>query len=371
MRLCKSLIVFIFLLFGTKSNAQKQFSVMLRIPPNISAQQVKLFYDNGKDDHLVVKSDFTDNQLAISKPFYSKYATISVSYQGKTARFWISEKDSVINFDQGDSTANSLQNVTLSNAFAVEENESQVSMNKFIAVETKDLEEFRISNKEWFRKDSLILIYEEKNRKLIAKKVDFVKIHGDSYYSFWLFRRELVFADRNIDSLLAVYNNAFPADFKNGLEGTEVLKRLTGRNLKKDVKAVDFIATDMSGKTISLKNYQGKYVLLTFWASWCVPCVAEFPAIKAMKAKYSDDDMAVIFVTLDADSLKFANAVKKYELNWTHIFNDIEVLKKYGVLSIPQVYLIDRAGTIIYSRAEENDEKLSVLTNLLSVRIPK
>ena len=102
-----------------------------------------------------------------------------------------------------------------------------------------------------------------------------------------------------------------------------------------------------------------------------MPCVAEFPAIKAMKAKYSDDDMAVIFVTLDADSLKFANAVKKYELNWTHIFNDIDVLKKYGVLSIPQVYLIDRAGTIIYSRAEENDEKLSVLTNLLSVRIPK
>jgi len=139
--------------------------------------------------------------------------------------------------------------------------------------------------------------------------------------------------------------------------------------LKKNVRAVDFEATDILGKTISLKNYRNKYVLLTFWASWCVPCVEEIPAIKSIKTQYSPETLEIIFVTLDADSVKFSNAVKKYELNWTHIFNDVEILKKYGVMAVPQVYLIDKAGTIIYSRAEENDAKLEILTSMLAEKV--
>ena len=139
--------------------------------------------------------------------------------------------------------------------------------------------------------------------------------------------------------------------------------------MKKNVRAVDFEATDILGKTISLKNYRNKYVLLTFWASWCVPCVEEIPAIKSIKTQYSPETLEIIFVTLDADSVKFSNAVKKYELNWTHIFNDVEILKKYGVMAVPQVYLIDKAGTIIYSRAEENDAKLEILTSMLAEKV--
>ena len=192
MSFSKLLVIPIFLFAYTGVNAQKQFTVCLTFPSNLDKEKIRLFYDNGQDDHIVVQNDFTDNQITISKPFYSKYATISVSYQGKNARFWVSEKASVINFIHSDSAANILQNVKLSNAFAVDKTEAHKSMIKYISAETKDLEDFRTSNKEWFRKDSLILIYEEKNRKLTSKKIRFVQNNGDSYYSFWLFRRELV-----------------------------------------------------------------------------------------------------------------------------------------------------------------------------------
>jgi len=123
------------------------------------------------------------------------------------------------------------------------------------------------------------------------------------------------------------------------------------------------------GKQFHCKIILGNIFYLLFGRRGACHALKKFLRLKPWKAKYPDEKMEVIFVTLDADSLKFANAVKKYELNWTHIFNNIEVLKKYGVLSIPQVYLIDRSGTIIYSRAEEKDQKLAVLADLLALRI--
>ena len=197
----------------------------LRLPSNIDKEQVKLFYDNGRDENIVIKADFSDNQMNFSKLFYSRYATITVSYKDKSARFWISDKPSVINFADRGSTPNFLQNGKLSNAFAVDESEAQKSITEYISAETKSLNEFRAGNNQWFRKDSLILIFEEKSRNLSAKKIEFVKNNGNLYYSFWLFRRELVYADYNIDSLFKIYNNAFPISLKNSEEGKEVLKR--------------------------------------------------------------------------------------------------------------------------------------------------
>jgi len=369
MRLLKC-ILFVSILFACKeSNAQKQFSAVLQFPSHVNTRQISLFYDDGKNDNIDLKADFINHKATISKPFHSKYATIMIAYQGKSARFWIGTSPANITFSATDSASHPLQHFKLTNAFAIEEMAGAKEIKEYTVSETKALENFKEGNKQWFRQDSLIALYEEKSRDLSAKRIDFVKNNGDSYYSFWLFRRELVYADYNIDSLIKIYKNSFPDSLKNSFEGTEILKRLTGRNIKKNVKAVDFIATDVTGKTVSLQDYREKHLLLTFWASWCVPCVEEIPAIKTIRNQYPTDKLEIIFVTLDADSVKFSNAVKKYELNWTHIFNDIEILKKYGVLGIPQVYLIDASGTVVYSRAEENDQKLDSLSRLLSERI--
>jgi len=366
MRFFKIIFCAAFIFICQETNAQKQFSVTIQFPLNINEKQVKFFYDDGQNDHNEIKADIINGQQNLYKPFYSKYATIAVMYKDKSVRFWVSDKAATINFTASDSTSNPLQSFKLTNAYAVTQDIDDKRINEYISAETKSLEDFVANNKQWFKKDSLVMIYVEKSKNVSSKKIDFVRKNAKSYYSIWLFRRELVFADYNIDSLIHIYNSSFSDSLKNSFEGSEISKRLTGRNIKKNVMAVDFAAKDMTGKMISLKDYRNKHVLLTFWASWCVPCVEEFPAIKTFRELYPTDKLEIIFVTLDADSLKFSNAVKKYDLNWVHIFNDIEVLKKYGVLAIPQVYLIDNAGKIVYSREEEKDRELALLTKILA-----
>lgn len=371
MNLLKTILFATSIFICPSTNAQKQFSVSIQFPGYINKGQIQLFYDNGQDDNILIRPDYIGNEIAFSKSYYSKYAAIIIAYKGNSARFWIWDQPAIIKFETGDSISNPLLNYKLVHALALEKNESEQKLAQYTADQQKDLDNFQATNLEWFKKDSLILLFKEKSKKLGARRVDFVKNNSNSYYSFWLFRRELIYADFNIDSLIQIYNSAFSDSLKNSFEGAEIVKRLTGRNLKKNVKAAGFTAVDVTGKTISLEDYKDKHVLLTFWASWCVPCMEEVPAIKTMRQLYPANELEIIFVTLDNDSTKFSGAVKKYDLAWIHIFNNIELLKRYGVLAIPQVYLIDPQGQIIYSREEEKDLKLELLTQLLAKRFRK
>jgi thioredoxin-related protein len=71
-------------------------------------------------------------------------------------------------------------------------------------------------------------------------------------------------------------------------------------------------------------------------------------------------------VSLDSDYAKYREGLKKYQMDWTQIYGDNDLIKTYGVTGIPVVYLIDKSGKIIYSRDEEKDNSLTVLTKLLA-----
>lgn len=149
-----------------------------------------------------------------------------------------------------------------------------------------------------------------------------------------------------------------------------MIKFLKGKTLKKDSQAPIIESLDYYSKEkLSLINK--KYTLLVFWASWCKPCIAEIPKIKELHKFYQTDNFKIVYVTLDEDSTKFMEAVKKYDLSWNHIYGDKNVIKSFGVLGIPQVFLIDNTGKIMYSREEEKDFKseLPVLEAILKEKL--
>jgi hypothetical protein len=88
------------------------------------------------------------------------------------------------------------------------------------------------------------------------------------------------------------------------------------------------------------------------------------PSIKAIRNKYPEQNLQIISVSIDINSIKWKNAVKKHNLLWNNL-NSIELSNKYGISSIPSIYLISPKGTIVYSsnQREDNDnlEKLSDL----------
>lgn len=150
-------------------------------------------------------------------------------------------------------------------------------------------------------------------------------------------------------------------------------------------KAIDFVSVDINGDTLRLADYKGQYVLLDFWASWCVPCRKGNPHLLETYAKYKAKGFEIIGVS-DDDSKPEAwhKAVEKDEIGvWRHVLRGIDKEKvragdinfrnhvneisnsKYGVTALPTKILIDPSGNIIgrYGGGDEDevalDEKLA------------
>ncbi|HWK07637.1 MAG TPA: TlpA disulfide reductase family protein [Puia sp.] len=135
--------------------------------------------------------------------------------------------------------------------------------------------------------------------------------------------------------------------------------------------ALDFTQNDTLGKPVSLKDFRGKYVLVDFWASWCVPCRGENPNVVAAFQKYKDRNFTVLSVSLDQPNgkEKWLKAIHDDHLDWTHVsdlkFWSNAVAKQYDINSIPANLLLDPEGKIIAKdlHGEELSKELAKVLN--------
>lgn len=125
-------------------------------------------------------------------------------------------------------------------------------------------------------------------------------------------------------------------------------------------KAPEFSLFDQDQKRVNLSDFKGKYVYLDFWATWCVPCIKEMPAMAELKKKY-DKDIVFISISIDNDlktMQKFLKKKKEYDWTFLHYGSYPEVKELYNVLAIPVYYLIDPDGVIIQSPAYRPSGKM-------------
>jgi len=124
---------------------------------------------------------------------------------------------------------------------------------------------------------------------------------------------------------------------------------------KNGMRAIGFTLLNQEGEKVSLDDYEGKVILLDFWASWCGPCRKENPNIVEAYGKYKNSKFnngkgfVVLSVSLDRAEQPWKDAIVKDDLQWDgHVWDkENEVTRKYNVRSIPHSFLIDGNGIIV------------------------
>jgi peroxiredoxin len=120
-------------------------------------------------------------------------------------------------------------------------------------------------------------------------------------------------------------------------------------------RAADFTLRDLAGKPVRLSELRGSVVLLDFWASWCVPCKKELPALAALQRRYQQAGKKVVILTVNIDKDR-ANAEKflrSAKITGLRVLLDKEgaVAGQYDLPTMPTSFVIDKRGIVRYVHA--------------------
>ncbi|NOX63049.1 MAG: TlpA family protein disulfide reductase [Chloroflexi bacterium] len=112
-------------------------------------------------------------------------------------------------------------------------------------------------------------------------------------------------------------------------------------------RAPDFAMHQADGETIYLSDYQGRPVIINFWATWCPPCRAEMPELVRVYNEYKDDGLVIIAVDSMESQEAVAEFVKAFRMNMPVVIDaQGQVMSAYKTQSLPSSFFIDRNGVV-------------------------
>jgi thiol-disulfide isomerase/thioredoxin len=355
--------------------AQKKCSITISFEDGVDRNRISIMLYNGLK-RVKVPLDPDSSKVVITDVYYSIYAIVEVAYPQITggeitddyASFYIDKETSSITFVRGDSSAKLNEKAKVVNAIKA----NDLGRNQWAQYVRKEhtalVEIFRdLQTGRIIYSDSVARLIAERDKQERLKTLDYITHNGDLYDSFWSFCSSFLNSELiGIDSLLKIYSATFPSRFRDSYEGQAALKTLYNRKMREEQRvAPDFSVADFTGNTIKLSDFKNKYVLINFWGSYCAPCVKEFPMLTKMISELPVEEVAVIFVNTDESYEAFARAREKYNLIGIHVKATDELIKNYKAESIPQVYLIDKNGKIVYDRDKLEDYELLRLQDML------
>ena len=188
--------------------------------------------------------------------------------------------------------------------------------------------------------DSAMVVYHKSRTQFV---LDQIKEKPDSYL--------------NSNLLFFVKESMSRDDFAKDLNNLNADSKSNhaGKYLKFLVDSLDiggtlpgFAKADTSGNLVQSKSFAGKYVLVDFWASWCIPCRQENPNLKAAYTKFHPKNFSIVSISIDEKKDSWLKAVKEDNLEWTQLIDATsDVYKKLALNKVPSNFLIGPKGEII------------------------
>jgi len=109
----------------------------------------------------------------------------------------------------------------------------------------------------------------------------------------------------------------------------------------------DFTLMDLDGNEISLSDFNGKVLILNFWATWCSPCREEIPDFVEVYNEYESKDVQFIGVS-NEDISTLKSFVEDYDISYPILIDDANIMGKWGISAIPTTFVFDKNGQIIF-----------------------
>ena len=128
---------------------------------------------------------------------------------------------------------------------------------------------------------------------------------------------------------------------------------------------------NFNGGTTSLDDFKGKVTYIDIWATWCLPCRGEIPALKELEKKFHGKDVAFVSISIDQNKDEWKEFVKNEDLKGVQLFAEnafeSQFIQDYGIRQIPTFIIIDKEGKIVNADAPRpsSDEITGLLEGLL------
>ena len=204
-------------------------------------------------------------------------------------------------------------------------------------------------------------IREEKNVVL----VQYLKDNPDSYVGMWLFAEN--FSIYGYNPIHEDMYNAMSDKLKNTKSGQGLYKKLEEiRTFSVNGYFPDASLLAFNGKEteVKFKELESEYLLVDFWASWCAPCIKQFPNILEIYNSTSRDFFDIYAISIDDAKTKKAwnKFLKKENLPWHQYLDQNGLAEKLFITSVPSNFLLDNEGKIVLRdfTVDELDEFLKL-----------
>ena len=156
--------------------------------------------------------------------------------------------------------------------------------------------------------------------------------------------------------------------------GTEAAKKAAGSLRRLDLvgKSLALKGTGLQNESIDSTQYQGKTLLVVFWASWATPVKDNLPELIKVHEKYRGRGLEIIGVNLDNERADLEAFLKAHQLTWPQIFEgggmESRLAVEYGIISLPSMILVDTQGKVVNRNLRTSAEVDRQLEKLLAQR---
>ena len=121
--------------------------------------------------------------------------------------------------------------------------------------------------------------------------------------------------------------------------------------LEPPVQATDFTLPRLDGGSVSLSDYQGRIVIMEFWATWCPPCRFSTPSLDMVYRNFRDQGVVVLLINQGEDPDTVRDWIAGRFEATVLLDRDGAVGARYGASGLPQLILVDQSGQILYVRS--------------------